>query len=131
MEEAEIIVDGRRLVAVADLADLPDGVLKLVRAEAARVAVVKQGEAVHAVAALCTHARIFLAPGKLTADGLIECPMHGAKFSPEDGSVRCAPATTPLAVHATAIRDGRVFVDPVGQSSTAPETTPSPWANWG
>jgi nitrite reductase/ring-hydroxylating ferredoxin subunit len=131
MAEAAIIVDGRRMIAVADIADLSEGVLKLVRADDARIALVRQGQAVHAVAAICTHARICLAPGRLTAEGLIECPMHGARFSPEDGSVRRAPATVPLATYTTSVRDGRVYVDPIGKSSSEPAANPSPWANWG
>jgi len=129
----------REMIRVASLADLEEGRLKLVRAAHARVAIVRMGDTVRAVAAMCTHARIFLAPGTLTADGLIECPMHGAMFSPEDGAVRCAPATEPLAVHEVKLADGDVYVDPglppepATDTPTKPGSRPSAaqWGNWG
>ena len=120
------------MTAVARIDELEPGRLKLVRAGEARLAVVKTDSGVHVVAAACTHARIFLAPGRLTADGLIECPMHGALFSPIDGAVRCAPATVPLAVHEVAIVDGQVLVDPEPLPTAAPAASvpASAWANW-
>lgn len=131
--------EGRPMVRVAACAELEEGRLKLVRAAHARVAIVRTGEEVRAVGAMCTHARIFLAPGQLTADGLIECPMHGALFSPVDGAVRCAPATRPLPVHEVRLVDGDVWIDPGPEPEAAPEATTKPgarpsaaqWGNWG
>jgi len=130
---------GRPMIKVAPLADLADGKLKLVRADHARIALVRIGDEVRAVSAMCTHARIFLAPGQLTSDGLIECPSHGAKFSPDDGAVHCAPATRPLAVYEVSIANGAVYVDPGLAPSDHPEPTTRPgarpstaqWGNWG
>ncbi len=130
---------GRVMVRVAAMDDLAEGRLKLVRAAHAKLAIVRTGETVRAVSAMCTHARIFLAPGNLTSDGLIECPMHGAMFSPEDGSVRCAPATKPLTVHEVKLLDGEIFVDPGEEpveenaDTTKPGARPSAaqWGNWG
>jgi|GEM_PF-362751 len=127
------------MVRVAAFADLAEARLKLVRAGHAKLAIVRTGETVRAVSAMCTHARIFLAPGELTEDGLIECPMHGAKFSPDDGSVRCPPATTALTVHEVRLIDGSVFADPGEEpvaalpDSTKPGARPSAsqWGNWG
>ena len=137
MSDTPVSTEGRTMVQVARFADLEEGKLKLVRAGQARVALVRTGDTVRAVSAICTHARIFLAPGRLDAEGLIECSAHGAKFSPVDGSVRCAPATQPLQVHETRIVDGLVYVDPgapveAPQSVTKPGTRPSAaqWGNW-
>jgi nitrite reductase/ring-hydroxylating ferredoxin subunit len=129
---------GRELVDVASLADLVPGKLKLVRAGTARLALCIVDGDVRAVSAQCTHAKIFLAPGKLAEDGLIECPAHGAKFSPIDGSVKCAPATEPLAVHEVRVVDGHIFVDPGPEATetaaavTKPGARPSAaqWGNW-
>jgi 3-phenylpropionate/trans-cinnamate dioxygenase ferredoxin subunit len=139
MNDAPISSAGRAMVRVAAITDLTEARLKLVRAGHAKLAIVKTGETVRAVSAICTHARIFLAPGELTKDGLIECPMHGAKFSPGDGSVRCPPATTGLAVHEVRLIDGSVFADPGEEpvaalpDSTKPGARPSAgqWGNWG
>jgi nitrite reductase/ring-hydroxylating ferredoxin subunit len=114
---------GREMVRVAATGDLTDGRLVLVRARHAPVAIVRMGDEIRAVAAICTHARIFLAPGRLCSEGLIECPSHGAKFSPVDGSVKCTPATVPLAVYEVKVIDGEVYVDP---GDPPPETQESP-----
>ena len=131
--------EGRVMVRVIGVDELKEGRLKLVRAAHAKLAVVRTGDEVRAVSATCTHARIFLAPGNLTADGLIECPMHGALFSPADGSALCAPATKPLTVHEVKLLDGDVFVDPgveeveEAASPIKPGARPSAaqWGNWG
>lgn len=126
------------MARVARLDELEEGKLKLVKAGKTRLALVKAGEKLHCVSAICTHARIFLAPGRLTPDGLIECPMHGAMFSPEDGSVHCAPATEPIKVHEAVVIDGEIYVDPgedepERNSTTKPGARPSAaqWGNWG
>lgn len=124
-------------VNVGPRSDLVEGKLKLVRVGEARIALVLKNGEVFAVSAVCTHAKIFLAPGKLGSDGLIECPMHGAKFTPEDGSVRCAPATRPLAVHEVRFEDGQILVraTPNEESDRSDFSTgnidKSAWAGWG
>jgi Rieske Fe-S protein len=45
------------------------------------------------------------------ADGLIQCPCHGAKFSIDDGSVKAGPAPRPLTVEEFTIKDGVVVLD--------------------
>src|SRR5271156_7998 len=103
---------GRELTKVAALSDFIPGELKLVRVGKARVGICIVDGEVRAVAARCTHAHAMLAPGKLTAYGLIECPLHGGMFSPVDGSVKCEPAKVPLAVHEVRVIDGAIFADP-------------------
>jgi 3-phenylpropionate/trans-cinnamate dioxygenase ferredoxin component len=131
---------GRELTRVVGLADLAAGELKLVRIGKSRVAIcIAEGE-VRAVAARCTHAHAMLAPGNLTADGLIECPLHGAMFSPVDGSVKCAPANVPLPVYEVRVIDGEIFVDlgpgaelvDQAASVTKPGSRPAAaqWGNW-
>jgi Rieske Fe-S protein len=45
------------------------------------------------------------------ADGLIQCPCHGARFSIDDGSVKAGPAPRPLTVEQFTIKDGVVVLD--------------------
>ncbi len=47
-----------------------------------------------AFTAVCTHQGCIVAT---VANGTIDCPCHGSKFSAADGSVVNGPATTPLA----------------------------------
>jgi Rieske Fe-S protein len=46
-----------------------------------------------AFSAVCTHAGCVVAK---VADGTIDCPCHGSKYSIEDGSVEDGPAPKPL-----------------------------------
>lgn len=105
-------------------AALEEGVCTVRRIGAAKVLLVRIGDAVHAVSAICTHARVELA-GRLTPACLIECPMHGALFSPRDGAVHDGPATQPLKTYETQIVDGIVHVD-VGEDAHAQPAAPSP-----
>lgn len=45
------------------------------------------------------------------ANGLIQCPCHGAKFSIVDGSVKAGPAPRPLPKQDITIKDGAVVLD--------------------
>ncbi|AXG82318.1 Rieske (2Fe-2S) protein [Streptomyces paludis] len=46
-----------------------------------------------AFSSVCTHTGCAV---KGIADGIINCPCHGSKFSATDGSVQAGPATAPL-----------------------------------
>jgi 3-phenylpropionate/trans-cinnamate dioxygenase ferredoxin component len=131
---------GRELVKVANLADFAPGEIKLARIGKARIAICIVQNEVRAVAGRCTHAHAMLAPGKLTADGLIECPLHGALFSPVDGSVQCAPATVPLPAYEVRLIGNQVFIDPGPETDGADSSenvtrpgarpTAAQWGNW-
>jgi nitrite reductase/ring-hydroxylating ferredoxin subunit len=105
---------------------------------AAKVLLVRLGDAVHAVTRICTHAQVELAEGRLAPGCLLECPMHGAMFEPADGAVAEGPARRPLKTYPTEIVDGTVMVD-VGTDEdergavsrpTVPGARPS-LADWG
>tara|TARA_B100001123_G_C15209333_1_gene986580 strand:+ start:316 stop:987 length:672 start_codon:yes stop_codon:yes gene_type:complete len=74
------------------LRSFPDGVAKEVRLRSERVAIVRQGEEVYAMGALCPHARLPLGsfPGapikpEEIRDGCVMCPFHGARFEVSSG----------------------------------------------
>ena len=53
----------------------------------------------------CTHAGC--AVNKI-ADGTIDCPCHGSKFSIEDGSPQACPATEPLGEVDVTVEGGQI-----------------------
>src|SRR5690606_3926643 len=79
-------------VPVLPLEALKPGRCKVVEVDDRWVLLVRVGDEVRATQGLCSHVRTPLGPGRLTKDGLIECPMHGALFSPADGAVLKGPA---------------------------------------
>ena len=74
------------------------------------VVLVRDGERVHALADLCSHAAVSLSEGEVSRKG-IECWLHGSCFDLETGRPSSPPATEPVDVYAVDIRDGDVFVD--------------------
>ena len=92
------------------LVDVPsDTGLKVGDGDAA-VAVFRIGDEVHALVDRCSHAEASLAEGEVF-DNEVECPRHGATFDFTTGKALSLPATKPVAVFKTEVRDGTVFVE--------------------
>jgi Rieske Fe-S protein len=60
-----------------------------------------------AFSAVCTHAECIL---DQVADGTIDCPCHGSRFSVKDGSVVTGPATEPLPAVQVSVSSGQISV---------------------
>ena len=58
------------------------------------VVLVRDGSAVRAIGATCSHWGAPLEEGTVV-DGCLECPWHGSRFRLEDGAVARGPATSP------------------------------------
>jgi nitrite reductase/ring-hydroxylating ferredoxin subunit len=104
-------------LAAARLDELEEEKVTLVQLDGRKVILVRREGEVYALQGFCSHARSVLGPGRLTDEGLIECPMHAALFSPVDGAVCKGPALTGLETYETAVEDGVVYV-------TLPERAP-------
>ena len=77
--------------AVSDLAALPDATPTKMRAGINDLVVVRQGDTVHALHAVCAHAGGPLDQGTIV-DGCVECPWHASRFRLTDGLVRQGPS---------------------------------------
>jgi nitrite reductase/ring-hydroxylating ferredoxin subunit len=55
--------------------------------------------------AVCTHQQCLV---DQVADGTIDCPCHGSKFSIKDGSVVAGPAPSPLPAASVTVTGGKV-----------------------
>ena len=98
-------------VAAADL--VPDGDVIAVAPEhtaGREIALVRLGDEVFAIDAICTHGSANLCGGFVEDNGSIECPLHQGRFDVKSGRALCAPLTQDLAVHAVRVDSGRVFV---------------------
>jgi nitrite reductase/ring-hydroxylating ferredoxin subunit/uncharacterized membrane protein len=76
---------------VGDLATLPEATPTKAKAGINDLVLVRVGDTIHAVHAVCSHAGGPLAQGTF-ADGCIECPWHGSRFRMSDGHLRRGPA---------------------------------------
>lgn len=90
---------GTKLVA---LDHVPDGGGVIT----AGVVVVREGTAVHAFSARCTHLGCSV---NSVSKGKIFCPCHGSVFDARTGAVVQSPATSPLPKVAVTVKDGEVW----------------------
>ena len=77
--------------ANTDLSALPEATPTKAKAGVNDLVLVRVGDTVHAIHAVCSHAGGPLAEGTF-ADGCIECPWHGSRFRMTDGHLRRGPA---------------------------------------
>ena len=98
------------MIRVCALSDLDDRKPFAADVDGTDVVLVRDGERVHALADLCSHAAVSLSEGEVSRKG-IECWLHGSCFDLETGAPSSPPASEPVDVYAVDIRDGDVFVD--------------------
>jgi 3-phenylpropionate/trans-cinnamate dioxygenase ferredoxin subunit len=67
----------------------------------------------------CSHAQIPLAEGELEGCTL-ECWLHGSRFDLRTGKPSGPPATEPVPVYPTEIRDGDIYVSLVPSNGVQP-----------
>jgi nitrite reductase/ring-hydroxylating ferredoxin subunit/uncharacterized membrane protein len=75
---------------VADLSTLPEATPTKARAGINDLVLVRIGDTIHAMHAVCAHAGGPLTEGTVV-DGCVECPWHGSRFRLEDGRARRGP----------------------------------------
>ena len=76
---------------------------------ARRLAVYDTPSGVYVSLALCNHGGADLCDGYF--DGhVIECPLHQGAFDVRDGKPICAPATRPMRVFETRVKNGNVQI---------------------
>lgn len=73
------------------------------------VAIFKVDSEFFAIEDTCTHADFSLSEGYVE-DGIVECPLHMAKFCVRTGGVVCSPATEPVKTFAVRVDNGAVLV---------------------
>jgi nitrite reductase/ring-hydroxylating ferredoxin subunit/uncharacterized membrane protein len=103
------VVDLRTYHTIGRLEDFVDDAPQRVDVDGTPLVVVRRGDAVHVLAAVCSHAGGPLDEGHVEGN-VLQCPWHGSEFSLVDGSVRRGPATTPQPYYAARVRDGFVEV---------------------
>ncbi len=99
----------KKFVPVLATKDLRDNEPTLVHAQGRSVLLVRRGEEVYAIGAVCSHYGAPLEEGTLK-DGTIVCPWHYSRFSLEDGSVKEGPATAPVPKYEARINNGSIEV---------------------
>jgi nitrite reductase/ring-hydroxylating ferredoxin subunit/uncharacterized membrane protein len=94
---------------LASFDDLPEGELVRLGDDARPLLALRTGGDVLVTGAACTHVGGPLDEGELEGT-CVTCPWHGSVFDLRNGDVLHGPATTPLDVLQTRVRDGQVEV---------------------
>jgi nitrite reductase/ring-hydroxylating ferredoxin subunit/uncharacterized membrane protein len=94
---------------VASLDELKDGKPIRVEADKTPVLLLRQGDRIRAIGAVCAHLGGPLDEGKI--DGTeVTCPWHGSVYSLVDGALIHGPATAPVAAYEVRVADGRIEI---------------------
>lgn len=96
---------------VGALYDIPDKSARVVMPPAGeKIAVFRDGDQIHAISNVCRHQGGPLGEGRIV-DGCVTCPWHGFQYLPQSGRSP-PPYSEQVAVYASRIIDGVVFVNP-------------------
>ncbi len=98
-----------KYVPVLPMQELPENKPVRVEADGRPVLLVRRGEEVYAIGAVCSHYGAPLEEGQLV-DGSIQCPWHGSCFALVDGSVRGGPTTAPVPAYKVRINKNQIEV---------------------
>lgn len=99
----------KKFVPVLPMAELPENKPVRVDAKGRPILLVRRGEEVFAIGAVCSHYGAPLEGGQLK-NGSIECPWHGSRFCLADGSVDAGPATAPVPAYEARINNNQIEV---------------------
>ncbi|WP_102106823.1 FAD-dependent oxidoreductase [Oceaniglobus roseus] len=93
----------------ARLDDLEEGKPHGVELDGVKVVLVRDGDAVHALAGTCPHRGVPLKNG-IVHEGSLVCPAHRARFALATGALEAPPACEALARYPVRVVDGAVLV---------------------
>jgi NADPH-dependent 2,4-dienoyl-CoA reductase/sulfur reductase-like enzyme/nitrite reductase/ring-hydroxylating ferredoxin subunit len=97
------------LKAGVALSELADGAMLRGQVDGEDAILLRQGDALYALGALCSHYHAELADGLLSGH-VLHCPMHHAQFDIRSGEALCAPALDALPCWRVERAGAQVFV---------------------
>jgi apoptosis-inducing factor 3 len=109
MTETKSDLNGPDLVKGVPLSQIADGAMLPGHAHGEPVLLVRRGDELFAIGAICTHYGAPLADG-LLVDDTVRCPWHHACFSLRTGAALRAPALDPVSCWRVEQRGGNVHV---------------------
>jgi nitrite reductase/ring-hydroxylating ferredoxin subunit len=89
---------------------LASGKARRIKVNGLQVLVIKTDTGVHAYTPVCPHANGDLTYGAVF-DDVVECPLHGWRFSINDGHCVDEAGGGTLRTFSTEIREGQIFVE--------------------
>ncbi|MGH8727421.1 MAG: FAD-dependent oxidoreductase [Burkholderiales bacterium] len=125
MSEEKTKLDGPDFAQGVPISTVAEGAMLLGHTQGKPVILVRRGEELFAIGAVCTHYNGPLAEG-LLVDDTVRCPWHHACFSLRTGEALRAPALNPVSCWRVEQRDGKAFVrEKVKRASRQPSPATS------
>jgi len=109
MSDEKTKLEGPDLSQGVALSSLTEGAILLGHTQGEPLILVRRGDELFAIGAVCTHYSGPLAEG-LLVDDTVRCPWHHACFSLRTGEALRAPALNPVSCWRVDQRDGKAFV---------------------
>ena len=100
--------------AVANLDDLADGAMRMVKVDGHRVCLIRTAGRVHALDHACPHEGYGLTQGELNGD-LLTCAWHNWKFRVTDGT--CVQGEEGVTAHRVDVDDCLLYTSPSPRDS--------------
>ena len=94
---------------VAELSQLDPEIPLGVEVEGTKIGIYQCGDAVHALEDICPHAFALMSQGYVE-DGIIECPLHGARFEIAGGKCLNEIGQRDLQTYPVRVVDGRIAI---------------------
>jgi nitrite reductase/ring-hydroxylating ferredoxin subunit len=117
MEQQPATTVSRELHRLCAISDVPPGTARKATVGDVTVAVFNLDGDFFATDDTCTHGFASLSEGYIE-DGIVECPWHGGSFDIRTGAPREHPCRVPLRVYAVTVRDGEIWIDLNGTTTT-------------
>ena len=96
-------------IAVANTAEIPDGTMKCIAVDRARIVLAHVEGRFYAFSDVCGHRNAPLSRGRL--DGhVVECPLHFAQFDVRSGKLVDGPVSADLPIYETRVEGDTVLV---------------------
>ena len=124
MGETETKLEGPDLAQGVALSSLAEGAMLLGHAHDEPLILVRRGDELFAIGALCTHYGGPLAEGLVDGEA-VRCPWHHACFSLRTGEALRPPALNPVSCWRVEQRDGKAFVREKLESGSPPTSVSS------
>src|SRR5262249_25857889 len=96
-------------VAACAIADLQEGQPRRVEVRGQPILLLRSGERIFAIGAVCSHYGAPLEEGKVLGD-TIQCPWHFSRFGLDDGGVCEGPACASVPAYEVRVIDGLVEI---------------------
>lgn len=94
---------------VAELSQLDPEFPLGIEVEGTKIGIYQCGDAVHALEDICPHAFALMSQGYVE-DGIIECPLHGARFEIAGGKCLNEIGQRDLQTYPVRVVDGRIAI---------------------